>query len=103
MILSIFTHTTILILHIGLIATLLLFNYIILKKLLIEPIGYLIKTPPKGDQMKPIHLENHIFNLDAIIMIEPYGDVGFVHCIDNHTYKISKAEYQQLLELLEKD
>ena len=53
--------------------------------------------------MKPIHLENHIFNSDAIVMIEPYGDVGFVHCIDNHTYKISKAEYQQLLELLEKD
>ena len=53
--------------------------------------------------MKPIHLEHHIFNLDAIIMIEPYGDGAFVHCADNHAYKISKEEYKQLLELLGKE
>lgn len=53
--------------------------------------------------MKPLHLENHIFNLDAIVMIEPYDDGGFVHCIDNHAYKISKDEYQELRELLRKE
>ena len=53
--------------------------------------------------MKPLHLERHIFNSDAIIMIEPYYDGGFVHCIDNHTYELSEAEYKQLLELLGKE
>ena len=59
------------------------------------------KTP-----MKPLHLENHIFNLDTIVMIEPYkkyNDYGFVHCINGHAYQISKSEYKQLLELLEKE
>lgn len=53
--------------------------------------------------MKPLHLENHIFNSDAIVMIEPYNNGGFVHCINNHAYQISEPEYQQLLELLEKE
>lgn len=54
--------------------------------------------------MKPGHLEDHIFNLDAIVMIEPYGELGgFVHCVDNHAYQISETEYKQLLELLEKE
>lgn len=52
--------------------------------------------------MKPGHLDEHIFNLDAIIMIEPYDDGGLVHCTDNHAYRISKAEYQELRELLRK-
>ena len=103
MILSLFYKITIILFSTALVASLLLAISIGLNKLLIEPIKHLIKTSPKGNQMKPIHLENHIFNSDAIVMIEPYGDVGFVHCIDNHAYKISKAEYQQLLELLEKD
>ena len=53
--------------------------------------------------MKPLHLENHIFNLDAIVMIEPYDDGGFVHCVDNHAYQISETEYKQLVELLRKE
>jgi len=54
--------------------------------------------------MKPGHLEDHIFNLDAIIMIEPYGELGgFVHCVDNHAYQISETEYKQLVELLRKE
>lgn len=53
--------------------------------------------------MKPLHLERHIFNSDAIIMIEPYYDGGFVHCIDNHTYELPETEYKQLLELLGKE
>lgn len=57
----------------------------------------------KGNHMKPLHLERHIFNSDAIIMIEPYYDGGFVHCIDNHTYELPEAEYKQLLELLGKE
>lgn len=53
--------------------------------------------------MKPLHLERHIFNSDAIIMIEPYYDGGLVHCIDRHTYEISEVEYKQLLESLGKE
>ena len=53
--------------------------------------------------MKPGHLENHIFNLNAIIMIEPYNNGGFVHCTDGHAYTISETEYKQLVELLRKE
>lgn len=53
--------------------------------------------------MKPGHLDNHIFNLDAIVMIEPYDDGGLVHCTDNHAYRISEAEYQELRKLLGKE
>lgn len=53
--------------------------------------------------MKPGHLKEHIFNLDAIVMIEPYDDGGLVHCTDNHAYRISEAEYQELRKLLGKD
>lgn len=53
--------------------------------------------------MKPLHLKEHIFNLDAIVMIEPYDDGGLVHCTDNHAYRISETEYKQLIELLGKE
>lgn len=53
--------------------------------------------------MKLLHLKHHIFNADAIVMIEPYANGGFVHCTDKHAYQISEAEYKQLLELLEKE
>lgn len=53
--------------------------------------------------MKPGHLDNHIFNLDAIVMIEPYDDGGLVHCTNNHAYRISEAEYQELRKLLGKE
>ena len=53
--------------------------------------------------MKPLHLKEHIFNLDAIVMIEPYDDGGVVHCTDNHAYHISETEYKQLCELLGKE
>ena len=52
--------------------------------------------------MKPLHLKEHIFNLDAIVMIEPYDDGGLVHCTDNHAYRISEAEYQELREWSER-
>lgn len=64
---------------------------------------YKLFTDRKETPMKPLHLKEHIFNLDAIVMIEPYDDGGFVHCIDNHAYKISEAEYQELRELLRKE
>lgn len=57
----------------------------------------------KGKQMKPLHLKEHIFNLDAIVMVEPYDEGGVVHCTNNHAYHISEAEYKQLVELLRKD
>ena len=53
--------------------------------------------------MKPGYLKDHIFNLDAIVMIEPYDNGGVVHCTDNHAYHISDTEYKQLLELLGKE
>lgn len=56
-----------------------------------------------GNLMKPGHLDNHIFNLDAIVMVEPYDEGGVVHCTNNHAYHISEAEYKQLVELLRKD
>ena len=53
--------------------------------------------------MKSLHLKEHIFNLDAIVMIEPYDDGGLVHCTDNHAYRISETEYQELRKLRGKD
>ena len=106
MIVSLFIHITVFVLYIGLTALLLLISYIWFKKLLLDPIQYLIETSPKtqkGTPMKPGHLDNHIFNLDAIVMIEPYDDGGLVHCTDNHAYRISESEYKQLLELLGKE
>lgn len=106
MIVSLFIQITVFIWYVGLTALLLLISYIWFKKLLLDPIQYLIETSPKtqkGNPMKPLHLENHIFNSDAIVMIEPYNNCGFVHCINNHAYQISESEYQQLLELLEKE
>lgn len=103
---SLFIQITVFIWYVGLTALLLLLSYIWFKKLLLDPIQYLIETSPKtqkGNLMKPGHLEEHIFNLDAIVMIEPYDDGGLVHCTDNHTYRISEAEYQELSELLRKD
>lgn len=106
MIVSLFIQITVFVLYIGLTALLLLISYIWIKKLLLEPIQYLIETSPKArkeTEMKPLHLKEHIFNLDAIVMIEPYDDGGLVHCTDNHAYRISEAEYQELRELLGKD
>lgn len=106
MIVSLFIHITVFVLYIGLTALLLLISYIWFKKLLLDPIQYLIETSPKtqkGNLMKPGHLDNHIFNLDAIVMVEPYDEGGVVHCTNNHAYHISEAEYKQLVELLRKD
>lgn len=110
MIVSLFIQITVFIWYVALTALLLLLSYIWIKKLLLDPIQYLIetspKTPPKtqkGNLMKPGHLDEHIFNLDAIVMIEPYDDGGLVHCTDNHAYRISEAEYQELRKLLGKD
>ena len=53
--------------------------------------------------MKLLRLKEHIFNLDAIVMIEPYDEGGLVHCTDNHAYRISETEHQELRKLLEKE
>ena len=106
MIVSLFIQITVFVMYIGLTALLLLLSYVWIKKLLLDPIQYLIETSPKtpkGTQMKPLHLERHIFNLDAIVMVEPYDEGGFVHCVDNHAYQISETEYKQLVELLGKE
>ena len=106
MIVSLFIQITVFIWYVSLTALLLLLSYIWFKKLLLDPIQYLIETSPKiqkGKQMKPLHLKEHIFNLDAIVMIEPYDDGGLVHCTDNHAYRISETEYQELRKLLGKD
>lgn len=79
MIVSLFIQITVFVLYIGLTALLLLLGYIWIKKLLLDPIQYLIETSPKTRKeipMKPLHLKEHIFNLDAIVMIEPYDDGG---------------------------
>lgn len=60
-------------------------------------------TDRKETPMKPLHLKEHIFNLDAVVMIEPYNDGGLVHCTNNRAYRISEAEYQELRELLRKE
>lgn len=106
MIVSLFIQITVFIWYVGLTTLLLLLSYIWIKKLLLDPIQYLIETSPKtqkGNPMKPGHLEDHIFNLDAIVMAEPYDEGGVVHCTNNHAYHISEAEYKQLVELLRKD
>lgn len=106
MIVSLFIQITVFVLYIGLTALLLLLGYIWIKKLLLDPIQYLIETSPKtqkGNPMKPLHLKEHIFNLDAIVMIEPYDNGGLVHCTDNHAYRISETEHQELRKLLGKD
>lgn len=106
MIISLFIQITVFVVYIGLTALLLLISYIWFKKLLLDPIRYLIETSPKtpkGTQMKPGHLDDHIFNLDAIVMVEPYDEGGVVHCTDNHAYHISETEYKQLRELLRKE
>lgn len=106
MIVSLFIQITVFIWYVALTALLLLLSYIWIKKLLLDPIQYLIETSPKnqkGNPMKPGHLEDHIFNLDAIVMVEPYDEGGVVHCTNNHAYHISEAEYKQLVELLRKD
>ena len=106
MIVSLFIQITVFVLYIGLTALLLLLGYIWIKKLLLDPIQYLIETSQKnqkGNPMKPLHLKEHIFNLDAIVMIEPYDYGGLVHCTDNHAYRISEAEYQELRKLLGKE
>lgn len=79
MIVALFIQITVFICYIGLTALLLLISYIWFKKLLLDPIQYLIETSPKtqkGNIMKPGHLDDHIFNLDAIVMVEPYDDGG---------------------------
>ena len=106
MLVSLFIQITVFVMYIGFTALLLLLSYIWIKKLLLDPIQYLIETSPKtlkGTQMKPGHLKEHIFNLDHIVMVEPYDEGGVVHCTDNHSYHISESEYKQLLELLGKE
>lgn len=106
MIVSLFIQITVFVMYVALTALLLLISYIWFKKLLLDPIQYLIETSPKtqkGNPMKLGHFEDHIFNLDAIVMVEPYDEGGVVHCTDNHAYHISEAEYKQLLELLGKE
>ena len=106
MFVALLIQITVFICYIGLTSLLLLISYIWFKKLLLDPIQYLIETSPKnqkGNPMKPLHLKEHIFNLDAIVMIEPYNDGGLVHCTDNHAYRISEAEYQELRKLLGKE
>lgn len=57
MIVSLFIQITVFVLYIGLTALLLLISYIWFKKLLLDPIQYLIetspKTPPKNPERKP--------------------------------------------------
>ena len=36
-------------------------------------------------------------------IIKPYDDGGLVHGTDNHAYRISEAEYQELRTLLRKE
>lgn len=94
MIVSLFTKITLAFWCTGVALSIPLAVYTIVHKLFIQR---------KEKQMKPLHLKEHIFNLDAIVMIEPYDDGGLVHCTDNHAYRISEAEYQELRKLLGKD
>lgn len=94
MIVSLFTKITLAFWCTGVALSIPLAVYAIVHKLFIQR---------KEKQMKPGHLDNHIFNLDAIVMIEPYDDGGLVHCTDNHAYRISETEYQELRKLLGKD
>lgn len=94
MIVSLFTKITLAFWCTGVALSIPLAVYTIVHKLFIQR---------KEKQMKPLHLKEHIFNLDAIVMIEPYDDGGLVHCTDNHAYRISETEYQELRKLLGKD
>lgn len=94
MIVSLFTKITLAFWCTGVALSIPLAVYTIVHKLFIQR---------KEKQMKSLHLERHIFNLDAIVMIEPYDEGGVVHCTDNHAYHISESEYKQLLELLGKE
>ena len=53
MIISLFIHITVFVLYIGLTALLLLISYIWFKKLLLDPIQYLIETSPKTQKGTP--------------------------------------------------
>lgn len=94
MILSLFIQITLMVWCLGGLLSIPLIMYAGLCKLF---------TNGKETPMKPLHLKEHIFNLDAIVMIEPYDDGGLVHCTDNHAYRISEAEYQELRKLLGKE
>lgn len=94
MIVSLFTKITLAFWCTGVALSIPLAVYTIVHKLFIQR---------KEKQMKPLHLKEHIFNLNAIVMVEPYDEGGVVHCTDNHAYHISETEYQQLCELLGKE
>jgi len=94
MIVSLFTKITLAFWCTGVALSIPLAVYTIVHKLFIQR---------KEKQMKPLHLKEHIFNLNAIVMVEPYDEGGVVHCTDNHSYHISESEYKQLLELLGKE
>jgi len=94
MIVSLFTKITLAFWCTGVALSIPLAVYTIVHKLFIQR---------KEKQMKPLHLKEHIFNLNAIVMVEPYDEGGVVHCTDNHTYHISETEYKQLCELLGKE
>lgn len=53
MIVSLFIQITVFIWYVGLTALLLLLSYIWIKKLLLDPIQYLIETSPKKPERKP--------------------------------------------------
>jgi len=48
--------------------------------------------------MNYTNLGGSIFNLDHIVMVEPYDNgetiSGWAHCTDGHTYIISESEYR---------
>lgn len=94
MIVSLFTKITLAFWCTGVTLSIPLAVYTIVHKLFIQR---------KEKQMKPLHLKEHIFNLNAIVMVEPYDEGGLVHCTDNHAYRISETEYQELRKLLGKD
>lgn len=94
MIVSLFTKITLAFWCTGVALSIPLAVYTIVHKLFIQR---------KEKQMKPLHLKEHIFNLNAIVMVEPYDEGGVVHCTDNHAYRISETEYQELRKLLGKD
>lgn len=54
--------------------------------------------------MNYTNLGGSIFNLNHIVMVEPYNNgetiSGWIHCTDGHTYTISESEYHALVELL---
>ena len=103
MIVSLFILITLIILFFGGLLSIPLLMYMYTGMCKLTAGMYNLFTNGKETEMKPLHLKEHIFNLDAVVMIEPYDDGGLVHCTDNHAYRISEAEYQELRELLRKD